>query len=205
MFAVVENGGFLIRANGPEDTVIEIGQQFIWLAAALRPSPFENDIAFCLPIVGEAKSQSESSYEIGVDFGFEPLDTGNQAMGREPGCCWLDMFRNPVVVGGFPIRTKPGRGLGLELPLGFMASLAGSELLSNFDGRSYIKGYSVMFIATALLSDVLVWHYLYNAEGKRISYGDHSLQSRHHISMHQVNTSRHVVGWCSECTIHAGK
>lgn len=201
----MESGRLRITATGAEDTVVEVGQQFIWLAAALRSSPYDDGVTVCLPTIREAHRLFRSSPEISVDFEFEKIDSGKQGLDRAPGFCWQDMFRNPVMVGGFPTLKKPGRGLGLEMPLRLMATLAGSERLSEFSGRTYIKGYSAMVVATAVLTNIVVWHYCFNKQGERISYGDHTLQSCPQVSMQQLTTSRHVVGWCSKCKVYAGK
>ena len=44
-----------------------------------------------------------------------------------PGECWYNMFRNPIMVSGYPILAKHERGLGLEIPLNIIAGLARSE------------------------------------------------------------------------------
>lgn len=201
----MEGGRFRITATGPEDTIVEVGQQFIWLAAALRSSPHDDCVTACLPTIGRAPGLLSSSSAISVDFTFKKIASGKQGMDRAPGFCWQDMFRNPVIGGGFPILKKPGHGLGLEMPLQLMAALAGSKRLSEFSGRTYIKGFSAMVVATAVLTNTVVWHYCYNKQGRRISYGDHALQSCPQISMQQLTTSRHIVGWCSTCKVYAGK
>lgn len=210
----MESGRFQITATGAEGTVAEVGQQFIWLAAALRSSPQDDGVTACLPIIVkesrlpiivEASRLVRSSPEISVRFTFKKIGSDKQGMDRASGFCWQDMFRNPVIVGGFPILKKPGHGLGLEMPLRLMAALAGSQRLSEFSGRTYIKGYSAMVVATAVLTNTVVWHYCYNKQGGRIAYGDHDLQSCPQVSMQQLTTSRHIVGWCSTCKVYAGK
>lgn len=201
----MESGRLRITATGAEDTIVEVGQQFVWLAAALRSSPHEDGIAACLPTIGKTPGLLSSSPTISIDFAFKKIASGEQGLDRAPGFCWQEMFRNPVIVGGFPILKKPGHGLGLEMPLRLMAALAGSERLSEFSGRTYIKGYSAMVVATAVLTNTVVWHYCYNKQGGRIAYGDHDLQSCPQVSMQQLTTSRHIVGWCSTCKVYAGK
>jgi hypothetical protein len=62
-----------------------------------------------------------------------------------------------------------------------------------------------MLIATKITRDLLIWHYFYNREGERISYLDHTLQGVDDISLLQLDSSRHVVSWCSDCMYYAGK
>ncbi|OXV07933.1 hypothetical protein Egran_04303 [Elaphomyces granulatus] len=127
--------------------------------------------------------------------------TGEEA---PPGQCWHNMFRNPIMVSGYPILTKHEHGLGVEMPLNMVAGLAGSERANQFDGKVFIKGFSTMLIAVKITTDLLIWHYFYNSEGERISYLDHTLQGVDDISLLQLDTARHVVGWCSDSMYYAG-
>lgn len=125
--------------------------------------------------------------------------------GRAPGQCWHNMFRNPVIVSGYPISTKNERGLGLEMPLNMIAGLAGSDRAVEFNGRVFIKGFSTMLVAIKLRGDLLMWHYLFNTKSERISYLDLALQVPNDISLLQLDTARHVVGWSPDCKYYAGK
>src|ERR1700730_5762022 len=91
------------------------------------------------------------------------------------------------------------------MPLNMIAELGGSERANKFDGKVFIKGFSTMLIATKITRDLLIWHYFYNSEGERISYLNHTLQCVDDISLLQLDTARHVVGWCSDCMYYAGK
>jgi hypothetical protein len=121
------------------------------------------------------------------------------------GQCWHSMFRNPVLVIGYPILTKPEKGLGLEMPLNMIAKLAGAQRANEFDSKVFIKGFSAMLVATRIIRDLLIWHYFYNRTGERISYLDNQFQVSNDISMFQLSSVRHVVGWCSDCMYYAGE
>lgn len=114
------------------------------------------------------------------------------------------MFKNPVLVSGYPVLTKREKGTGVEMPLSMLPWFAGSKRVTEFDGKIIIKGFSTMLIATKVCGDLFLWHYYYNENG-RISYFDHKLQGVDHISMLQLDTARHVVGWCSDCEYYAGE
>lgn len=141
--------------------------------------------------------------EIFCAIGFE-LSEPASSEERPPGQCWHDMFRNPVMVSGYPILSRHERGLGLEMPLDIIAGLAGLERANEFDGKVFIKGFSTMLIAARITRDLVVWHYFYNSEGERISCLDHTLQGVDEISLLQLGTARHVVGWCEEIKYFAG-
>lgn len=113
------------------------------------------------------------------------------------------MFRNPVLVTGYPILTKSA-GLGLELPLDMMAELAGADRAVEFDGKVFVKGFSTMLIATKHVQDLLVWHYHYKSRGARISYLDHNITTSDGINLFQLQNARHVVGWCASSNYYAG-
>lgn len=209
----MEGSKFVVTVAGIADSLAEIGQQFAWLGAALRSSPFEVGIATCSPFVRiiELKDSASPPHISGLRFvveifcaiGFrmnEPSTTGKGL----PGQCWHNMMRNPVMVSGYPILRKHEHGIGIEMPLTMIAELAGSERANEFDGKVFIKGFSTMLVATRITEDLLIWHYVYNRWG-RISYFDHKLQDTDNISLLQLDTARHVVGWCSDCMFYAGK
>jgi hypothetical protein len=204
----------MIHATGIGDSLVEIAQQFAWLAAALRSSPFESGIAMCSPVIRNSSlkditlqdeaSDSESYAEISCVIGFDIQEPLNGAQGGA-GHCWHSMFRNPVMVEGYPIMAKHKSGLGLEMPLNVMSRLAGSKYANEFDGKTFIKGFSAMLIATEVSKDLLLWHYYFNVTGERISYLDHDLKTSEVISLQQLGAARHVVGWCRECDSYVGR
>ncbi|CAG8962109.1 hypothetical protein HYFRA_00005152 [Hymenoscyphus fraxineus] len=105
---------------------------------------------------------------------------------------------------GYPTLVKHERGLGLEMPLNMIAELAGSERVNEFDGKIFMKGFSTMLVAAKIAKDLLVWHYLYNPDGERISYLDHAVDTHPDISLVNVSNYRHVVGWSEKCEYMAG-
>ncbi|KAI9172522.1 hypothetical protein HJFPF1_02024 [Paramyrothecium foliicola] len=114
-----------------------------------------------------------------------------------------DLFRNPVLVIGYPIphRTRPDTGL--ELSLGVMAELVQSHYCVRMGDKVMIKGFNSLLIATALAANTIIWHFLFNASGDRISYCDTRLEEPEHIrtlDLRDIKTHRHIVGWCSKVT-----
>ncbi|CZR60699.1 uncharacterized protein PAC_10595 [Phialocephala subalpina] len=203
---------FIVRATGTGDSLAEIAQQFAWLGAALRSSPFESGVAICSPLVLSSKVQtipparvSEGTPLARIQFLIK-FHMNNQSKDTEKmsGHCWHSMLKNPVMVNGYPILAKHEQGLGLEIPLNMVARLAESERANMFDGKLFIKGFSAMLIATKLTRDILIWHYFYNRKGDRISYLDHTLQGVDDINLLQLDTARHIVGWCADCRYYAG-
>ena len=212
----IQGNKFVVTVSGTGDSLAELGQQFSWLGAALRSSPFEAGVAACTPYLRSIRTNSETT-ELAIPASdamplasifcvveFEMVELGT-TQETPPGECWRNMFRNPVVVTGFPILTKHEPRIGLEMPLNMIAKLAGSERATQFNEKVFIKGFSTMLIATKLTQNLLVWHYYYNREGERISYLDHTLPIIDNINLLQLETARHVVGWCPDCTYNAGR
>lgn len=204
----------MVHATGIGDSLAEVAQQFAWLGAALRPSPFESGIAMCSPAIRipslknitlEGKPFDSGPYaEISCVIEFdiqEPLSGAQKGAGH----CWHSMFRNPVMVKGYPIMAKHKSDLGLEMPLNVMSALAGSKYANEFDGKTFIKGFSTMLIAAEVSKDLLLWHYYFNVTGERISYLDHNLKSVEAIGLQRLGAARHVVGWSRECNSYAGR
>lgn len=210
----MREGRFVVTTTGTSDTIAEIGEQLAWLGAALRSSPFESGVAICFPTIRCSSSDHKVSLEetsnvkvlaqISCRISFEIKEpVSNQE--NDAGHCWHSMFRNPVMVSGYPIALKNRPGLGLEMPLNMIAGLTGSERANEFDGKIFIKGFSAMLIATKLVEDMIIWHYLYNRKGDWISYLDHTVSVIDDIGLSQLDTARHIVGWCSDCEYNAGK
>lgn len=213
--ARLEDGKSIVIATGPIDSITEVGQQFAWLGAALRSSPFETGVALCIPFVKLNTTEQQLSdlqlpaipeLSCRIEFDLQPHAIASTEV---PGQCWHSMFRNPVMAVGFPIpfKSESNPGLGLEMPLNMMATLAGSARAHEFDGKVFIKGFSTMITATRLVGDLIIWHYFYNADGKIITHLDCALGNNFNgsIGLSQVENSRHVVGWCSECKSRTGK
>lgn len=151
-----------------------------------------------------------------IDFEIsDPASNGPASIGH----CWHQMFKNPVLVSGFPIlkrsdpelnasKTEP-RGtrsvLGVEMALNLMAELTGAVRVVQFQGRLFIKGFSTMLVAMKALGNVLMWHYHFQAAKKRVSFLDAALDDTCAFEPAQLGDFRHVIGWSPDCLHYAGK
>jgi hypothetical protein len=145
---------------------------------------------------------------------FPKLET-YAALVREPKfedqTCWRQLFHNAVVVRGYPTLSRTQTQRGLEVPLDLMAGLGNADYLTEFDGVPVLKGFSNMFVATAISARSIQWHFLCSRDGGRISY----LEARKYRKLLQSNDSlsgpsivtvtRHFVGWASSVRRLAGK
>ncbi|OXV11398.1 hypothetical protein Egran_00836 [Elaphomyces granulatus] len=85
-----------------------------------------------------------------------------------------------------------------------MAGLARTQRINTFNGKLFIKGFSTMLVLTRYSGDLLIWHLLYNENGSRISYLDNTVASTDNANDIGLETTRHIVGWCSEAKYYAG-
>lgn len=140
----------------------------------------------------------------GIDFKCEDLE---QASSSPPlGQCWHHLFRNPTVVMGFPIPYRSRQNTGLEIPLNILADLAQATQVDVFSDKLLIKGFSSLLIPTEYIRDQnqMMWHLRYNVHGDRISYLDGIGAHVRHITLADLESSRHILGWCSDAQFHAG-
>ena len=122
-----------------------------------------------------------------------------------PGLCWHDMFKNPVMVAGWPILPKPEPGLGVEMPLNMISRLAGSNRANQFNQQVCIKGFATMVVAARIIGEIVVWHYCFNKYGLRIAYFDNGIELNDNITLNQLSGKRHLVGWCTSAMYCAGE
>lgn len=151
--------------------------------------------------MGSSDRRRRSEIFCQLDFEVTALDTTDT---KPPGLCWHDMFRNPILVGGFPIPNKPGPGLGIEMPLDLLAGLVGASQAVGIQGKVVLKGFTTMLVAVKRLGELLIWHFSFDKEGKRISYLDVALQEACDMDVHQLDNVRHVVGWSRSSSYYAG-
>lgn len=190
---------------GTEPAIAEIGQQLAWLGAALRPAPSGDKMAYSTP-----KVTSTSGSVVTFKLSFRTNDIESIPRGAEPnGSCWRPLFHNPVIVQGYPIRARLGEERGLEIPLNMMAGLGQASRVVEFDGGLVMKGHSTLFCPTRRVQNSLLWHYVFNEPGERISYLSADTFAGGRLSMDECGTaclerSRHFLGWSSSVEVLAG-
>jgi len=136
-------------------------------------------------------------FEIEFTMSLRPPEASN-------GECWRNLFRNPVVVQGDPVAKRIQKTPGLEVPLNAMTALIGTQKATLFDDRVFIKGFSSMLVLTGRNEDSFLWHHVYQANGSRVSYLDHGTDFTETVTASDMQSARHIVGWCSEAKIFAG-
>ncbi|KAH6968063.1 hypothetical protein DER45DRAFT_477375 [Fusarium avenaceum] len=199
-----------ISVTGCLSFVSEIGEQLGWLASGLRASPVVQGTLACTPHIGDFRMiiQGEGTQKLMVvgscklTFDLEPAQTSNPTSGS----CWGRLCCNAMLVHGYPIARRSEPNTGLEMSLGNMATIVGSNQIVHWNGRVIMKGFSMLLIATLAATDIIVWHLLVSEKaGERISYIDPRLdalgmENSMEISLRMLEPSRHVIGWCSKVT-----
>ena len=156
----------LVRVHGLEHLVIEVVEQFAWLGAACRASPHQRRIA-----VTSARLVAEKDYNIHFKLEYSVRELSPQEQRRvQYENCWHSLFKNPVIIEGFPIPARSGSVKGLEIALDLMAGLGLTESLTVFDDCLIVKGFSTMYVPTERIGNLVQWHFLCNEDGSRMSF-----------------------------------
>ena len=213
----LEGKGVVVSVCGIPESCAEIAQQLAWLGSALRSSPLVTGVVYCIPSVemrplgneaGDPSHQPHHSpVEFDIGFRFEHCE---QQDGRRNGECWHGLFRNAVIVKGFPISRRPsseGRSSGLELPLKMAAQLIDTKVIDKFGTAAFLKGFSTMAVFMRLRQGVCLWHLLYNESGDYIPYTARPMfPARVGLStIRGLEDARQIVGWCPESDFNIGK
>ena len=199
--------------RGQVDFAAEIAEQLGWLASSLRSSPVSNGLLACFPEISGFQIHDENYRPNGTVHASCRIDCQMdlaQEISSSPGFCWANLFRNPLLVTGYPIRSRCASDTGLELSLRVLAQLVDSRQLTSIGERIILKGFSSLLVATAVVADAVLWHLVFNSTGERISYCDSRLESTNYkiaeeFTLRHLETRRHIVGWCSHVRELSGK
>jgi hypothetical protein len=200
-----DNRSLSVDVQGTVDVIAEIGEQIAWITTALSPGPTSGApeaLRYCYPTITEIIGYEDTKVAY---LGYSTIHQQDSHGVNPNGTCWRSMFRNPVVVTGYPIRRRPNDGTGLEIPLNMMVGLVQSDRLNHFLGKSYIKGFSSMLVAVYHVGSTYIWHHHSNSHGNRVSYLDAGATAIGCASPHELATARHIVGWCTKADSQAGE
>ncbi|KAF3902751.1 hypothetical protein AA313_de0203312 [Arthrobotrys entomopaga] len=219
-----ESSELVVEALGTKDSVAEIGQQLAWLCTALSSSPHDIGVVTCIPSIKNTHTSDPLEAKLatspfnpwtpvhmssGLPTTFYRLNFTVEEREENPilsnGQCWHNMFKNPVVVKGYPIPRRSIHSTGLEIPLNMMAGLAQTQYIQTFNEQLFIKGFSTLLVPTRLDGDMLIWHLVYKPDGSRISYLENNVPHAQGLSVSDLEKTRHFLGWCSKAKYYAGK
>ncbi|KAJ0421353.1 hypothetical protein BJY00DRAFT_111456 [Aspergillus carlsbadensis] len=198
--AVLSRGPpFTVEVNGIAESIAEIGEQLAWLSAAFQ-SPINNArVNVVRASLGEmwtslSREQTGITTFCNINIDIHAVqDTPNKLNGQ----CWQKLFRSPVIVAGYPIPRRPKYGVGLEVELDTMASLLATDRISVFGNKMYLKAFAMMLFPTQHVGDIIVWHLLWS-DRDRISYLKSKGILKQNLSISDLESCRHIVGWCTD-------
>jgi hypothetical protein len=199
------SGYFTLEVAGVAETIVEVGEVYGWMSAALRSAPGDT-VASVIPVLDIGAKNNDPTFQVNVR-----LQRSGDSL-RFAGQCWHDLFRNPVVVLGFPVRRRPpGQEPGLEFSLATLAALVGTRRIAVFCGKVFLKGFCTMLVPTKYAGDTVHWHVLFNEDGSRIPFTDSRVCNvigdfdiTKHLTPSGIETAHHVVGWCENVRNFAG-
>ena len=197
------NGGTLnAKIIGDLCLIIEAVQILVWLSSTFRESGNDAGVVTCTPSIHDLP-EPNSTYSRYFRVEHHLKQSGK----RESGQCWHSMLHNPIVVVGYPVRYRSHGNLntGLEISLPIIASLIQSTKVIVLDGKLFLKGFSAMLVPTAVDSETVKWHYLFDADGDYLPFDVAALCAPIGIDSSKIDIRRHIVGWCSEAKINVGK
>ena len=134
--------------KGNEPAVAEIGQQLAWLGSSLRSS-FSDSICYCTPTI---VSPRDADTHFRLTFELQDIKPGDHKVDQN-GSCWLPLFRNPVIVKGYPILARMQGERGLEVPLNMTAGIGEASRVTDFDGGFLMKGFCILFCPMKRVKD----------------------------------------------------
>ena len=203
---MVESGSrtTTVTATGHTTSLIEVGEILAWVGAACRASPQPDQMSYCRPKIVPRGEADALSFRISYEY--PEIELAN-AHPKTNARCWLDMFRNPTIVHGYPIPVRHQEEDGLEVSLSIMACLGAAPWVINFNQTLFLKGFCSLFVPMIQIGQSIIWHFLLQPEGTRISYNQGLALEPviTGISWPSLDRCRHFVGWTPTASILAGE
>lgn len=189
--------------------MVEVGEQLAWVSSAMRSSQ-NPACTSCEPSIERAVVTGQTARPVSISIKFRVPPLNKLLQDDLDITCWLHLFRNPVIVGGFPILRRAQQKSGLELSIISMASLTNASRINRFKSYIFIKGFCTMMVAMKRIGDTMLWHVLTNEDGSDIRYHDPRVQEISPetdltVQMSAIPAMRHVVGWWSHVKSYAGE
>lgn len=197
----------LVEVEGTIINIADIGEQLAWLGAACRVSHHQNKIGYSIAYIADIHHSAGVRPVFKLDF--RPENLAPEEL-RQNGTCWHNLFKNPVIVKGFPILAREHHKSGLEIPLNMMARLGEATRATQFDGQLQIKGFSTMFVPTQRICNSVLWHFLYNENETRMPYlpaknGSLTCARLDTVNYSCLESTRSFLGWVSSVRLQTGK
>ncbi|ETS77176.1 hypothetical protein PFICI_11050 [Pestalotiopsis fici W106-1] len=208
--ALVKDGRLLLKAYGHPDSVVEIGEQLMWISCALRSSNF-SEVGTCQPSVGTISTTNRSDSCVTMHIELTATPKLARLRGSESGACWQGLFQNPLVVECYPIALRcSGLAMGLQLSLNTLMALVQDSRLVSYMGKLFIKTFSTLLVAVKIVDNVILWHVISNKDNSYIYYHDQRVDmlgievASSILQQVDIAEMKHVVGWTPNADNLAG-
>ncbi|KAL3451157.1 hypothetical protein BJX65DRAFT_235059 [Aspergillus insuetus] len=187
---------FMLEVLGLAESIAEIGDQLAWLGAAFHSPIDDARVSIVRAFLSELKSENRTSQPSFCTIAFD-VQALYDTPARLNGQCWQKLFGSPVIVSGYPIPRRPRDGVGLETSLDTMAGLLGTDRINIFRNQIYIKAFAMMLFPTQHFDNIIVWHLLWS-DRDRVSYLKSRGILKQNLSISDLESCRHIVGWCMD-------
>ena len=196
----VANTTFVV-ATGTLVSLNNIFEVMVWLGTACRASRDPYDISICEPVV-----VSDQSTALSFQVHFELRKMPQQQSIEARDTCWHAMFRNPAIAQGYPVPTRYGGEVGLEVSPEMMVVLAQTQTTVCYRGRIVLKGFNSALAPTHLRNKSVLWHFVVNTKSEYLPYDEgivHSTLSSYKEAF--FPGARHFVAWTDSAEIVPSK
>jgi hypothetical protein len=116
------------------------------------------------------------------------------------------MFRNPVIAFGYPVPAREHeKEVGLEVSISMLSALSRATWATVFGGVTVLKGWCTMATVAAKVGKSVIWHFVANHSGHRMSYPQTPQTDLFSISDVLFSGARHLVAWTGSAKLIIGK
>ncbi|KAH0537627.1 hypothetical protein FGG08_005578 [Glutinoglossum americanum] len=195
----------VIKARGLLQNRADIAAALAWLSATLRISK-NKGLAYSNPILSHHVGDSDNTLTFDLRLcELSPVDSKDNM-------CWHPLFNHGVIVNGFPIRDRK-QGMGLDVSVEVMETLAGVIFPVEYNGGLVLKGLSTILVPTKRLGadGAVQWHLIVPSDhsptsGKLIEKtcpGWLKVKDANELRG-QKSPQRAFLGWCRSAKIVLG-
>lgn len=186
--------------SGDLSSLLDAAEVLIWISSSCRASTGEGMQTCHLELRTVSKKAS------GVELVAKILADEIASSAPSSASCWHAMFRNPMIVQGFPIPPRTIEERGLEISVELMLALAQTLWATVYNGTLILKGFATLLTPTLKVGGSVIWHLTADTGGRRLSYnrgfGKSVLNS---LDDALFPGARHFVGWLRSADYLVGK
>ncbi|KAK9797954.1 hypothetical protein SCARD494_03126 [Seiridium cardinale] len=139
-----------IELRGSPKRILDAMSQLAWLGSACRLSDARGLASSTVRFNSSRRPRGRNRY---CDLQLQPL----QPVITTSEHCWHKLFGPALIVADFNVRTRT-EGIGLQIPLQLMATLAQVSVVTTYDDGLILVGHSIVLFPARMLQDGVQWH-----------------------------------------------